>query len=190
MKLWTIAILTVEGRESFYERLRAIIDVQIENKPVDVLVLKDNRVLSIGYKRQKALDLCLTPYISFIDDDDVVSSKYVDLILKELAKRPYGVGFRGIITSNYNHPMEFIHKAGLKYSEKPVKYNGSYIYTRPLNHLNPVMLDVAREIGYADISMGEDLDYSTRLAASGLIQDEVFIDEFLYFYQYRGINKK
>lgn len=189
MKLWTIAILTVEGRETFYERLRSILDPQIENKPIDVLVLKDNRVLSIGYKRQKALDLCLTPYISFIDDDDVISSKYVDLILKELGKRPYGVGFRGIITSKNLHPMEFVHKAGLKYSEKPVKYNGSYIYTRPLNHLNPVMIDVAREIGYLDISMGEDMDYANRLAASGLIKDEVFIDEFIYYYQYRGVNK-
>lgn len=188
-KLFTIAILTINGREKFYDRLRSIIDPQLEWKPVEVLVLKDDRRLSIGEKRQYALDNCKTDYIAFIDDDDVVSSNYVDAILNELKHRPYGVGFRGIITSNNSYPMEFIHKAGLPYSEKPTKYNGSYIYTRPLNHLNPVMTDIAREIGYQFINMGEDYDYSKRLAESGLIRDQVFIDQFLYFYQYRGVNK-
>lgn len=189
MKLWTIAILTIDGRERFYERLRGVIDPQLEFKSVEVMVIKDNRTLSIGEKRQYAIDNCKTDYIAFIDDDDLVSSNYVDAILNELRHRPYGVGFRGIITGYGNAPQEFIHKAGLPYSSKPTKYNGSYIYTRPLNHLNPVMIDIAREIGYKSISMGEDLDYATRLNESGLIADQVFIDQFLYFYQYRGSNK-
>lgn len=187
--LWTIAILTVTGRERFYDRLRGILDPQIEMKPVEVLVLKDNRERSIGSKRQMALDLCTTKYISFIDDDDVVSNQYVDLILAELKKDPYGVGFRGIITSHKSTAMEFVHKANLPYAEKPQLYNGTHIYTRPLNHLNPVMTDIAREIGYVDISFGEDLDYAKRLDKSGLIKDNVFIDQFLYFYQYRGKEK-
>jgi len=187
--LWTIAILTVTGREHFLDRLRGIIDPQVDGKPVQVLVLKDARERTIGEKRQMALDMTTTKYISFIDDDDIVSSRYVDLILSELRKGPYGVGFRGIITGRNNVAHEFVHKAGLPYSPKAEQYQGALVYTRPLNHLNPVMTDVAREIGYLHISEGEDLDYAVRLDKSGLIKDQVFINEFLYFYQFRGKDK-
>lgn len=188
-KLWTIAILTIDERERFYERLRGVLDPQLDGKSVDVIVIKDNRTLSIGEKRQYAVDHCTSEYIAFIDDDDLISANYVDAILNKLKHRPYGVGFRGIMTGTHSYPMEFIHKAGLPYAEKPTKYNGSYIWTRPLNHLNPVMIDIAKHIGYKSINEGEDYDYAKRLDESGLIADQTFIDQFLYFYQFRGKNK-
>lgn len=187
--LWTIAILTIPGREHFLERLRGILDPQVDGKPVDIMVIKDNRERTIGEKRQLALDMCKTRYISFIDDDDIVSTKYVQLILNELKNEPTGIGFRGIITTKNNTAIEFVHKAGLKYSEKPEQYMRALVYTRPLNHLNPVLTDIAREIRFKPISEGEDYDYSLRLAESGLITDQTFIDELLYFYQYRGKDK-
>lgn len=187
--IWTIAILTVPGREHFLERLRGILDPQVESKPVEIMIVKDNRERTIGEKRQLALENCKTMYISFIDDDDIVSAKYVQLIMDELKHTPTGVGFRGIITTKTNTAIEFVHKAGLRYSEKPEQYMRSFVYTRPLNHLNPVLTDIAREIGFKPISEGEDWDYSLRLAESGLITDKTFIDEFLYFYQYRGKDK-
>ena len=189
MNTWTIAILTVPGREKFLDRLMGVLEAQVEDAPVEIITLKDNREKSIGEKRQMALDMCTTDYISFIDDDDLVSSTYVELILEEIKFKPYGIGFRGIITGRNNVAIEFCHKANLPYSSKPEAYNGTYIYTRPLNHLNPVMTSIAREIGFKSISMGEDMDYATRLHESGLIKDNVFIDQFLYFYQYRGKDK-
>ena len=189
MNLWTIAILTVPGREKFLDRLMGVLESQVEDAPVEIITLKDNREKSIGEKRQMALDMCQTEYISFIDDDDLVASRYVELILEELRLKPYGVGFRGIITGRNNMAFEFVHKANLPYSVKPEFYGGTHVYTRPLNHLNPVMTSIAREIGYKHISEGEDMDYSKRLHASGLIKDNVFIDQFLYFYQFRGKDK-
>lgn len=187
--IWTIAILTIKGRERFYERLRSILDPQIVDKPIQVVVLKDNKERSIGDKRQLALELAQSKYISFIDDDDVISNNYCDIILNELKKGVDGVGFRGIMTSNSSRVMEFVHKAGLNYSEKPEKYQGSLVYIRPLNHLNPVKLEYARQIGFKDLNWAEDHDYCIRLAESNLIQDSAFIDQYLYFYQYRP-NKK
>jgi glycosyltransferase involved in cell wall biosynthesis len=189
MKIWTIAILTINGREKFLDRLLGVLEPQIEWQPIELIILKDNRERSIGEKRQMALDMCKTQYISFIDDDDLISPKYVETLLPFMKKGCYGVGFRGIVTSRNHTPMEFVHKAGLPYADKPAIYHGTLIYTRPLNHLNPVMTDIAREIGYKSISFGEDLDYSKRLAESGLIKDQCFADTFLYFYQYRGKDK-
>lgn len=183
--IWTIYILTINGREQMLKHLRTRLDPQLDCKPVEVVVIKDNREHTIGEKRQYALGLCKSKYINFIDDDDMVSTNYVDVILERLKQDVYGVGFKGIITTNSKHPMEFVHRAGLKWSEKPERYDGSVRYLRPLNHLNPVMTSIALEIGYKSISMGEDYDYAIRLADSGLINDKIFIDQFLYYYQYK-----
>jgi hypothetical protein len=182
-KLWTIVVLTIPGREIFLARLVARLHAQM-NIHIELKIYPDS-IASIGAKRQMALDECKSTYISFIDDDDLVPAHYVARIMQELKYQPYGIGFRGIITSDNDKPVEFVHRAGLRYIDKIFRSNDCYIYHRPLNHLNPVMTDIAKEIGFADISLGEDKDYSVRLAESGLIKDDCFIDEFMYFYQYR-----
>jgi len=187
-KLWTIAVLTIPRREQFLKRLLARLSPQL-NDQVQVK-LYEHPTDSIGNKRQRALNECKTSYISFIDDDDLVHAKYVSLILEKLRYLPDGVGFRGIITSNNIKPVEFVHRSGLRYLDKAFRSSDCYIFHRPLNHLNPVKVEIAKKIGYKDSNFGEDKDYSVRLAESGLITDDVFIDEFLYFYQYRSKNVK
>lgn len=187
-KLWTIAVLTIPKRKPFLDRLMARLKPQL-NDQVQVKVF-NHPTNSIGNKRQQALDDCKTTYISFIDDDDLVPSHYVNAILSKMKYLPDGIGFRGIITSNNIKPVEFVHRAGLRYIDKVFRSSDCYIFHRPLNHLNPVKVEIARKIGYTDSNHEEDKDYAVRLAESGLITDDVFIDEFLYFYQYRSKNVK
>jgi hypothetical protein len=187
-KLWTIAVLTIPGREQLLKRLVARLKPQLSDQVI--LKLYEHPTDSIGNKRQRALIDCKTTYISFIDDDDLVSPDYVKLILTKMRYMPDGVGFRGIITSNNIKPVEFVHRAGLRYIDKAFRSGDCYIFHRPLNHLNPVLTEIAKQIGYKDISFQEDKDYAVRLSESGLITDDVFIDEFLYFYQYRSKNVK
>ena len=187
-KLWTIAVLTIPSRVQLLNRLLARLKPQL-NDQVQV-ELFDHPTDSIGNKRQRALIECKTTYISFIDDDDLVSPQYVNHILSKLKYLPDGVGFRGIITSNNIKPVEFVHRAGLRYIDKAFRSGDCYIFHRPLNHLNPVKVEIAQEIGYADANFEEDKDYALRLAESGLITDDIFINEFLYFYQYRSKNVK
>jgi hypothetical protein len=187
-KLWTIAVLTIPSREELLNRLFARLKPQL-NDQVQVKVFK-HATDSIGNKRQRALMDCKTTYISFIDDDDLVSPQYVNHILSKMKCLPDGIGFRGIIISNNIKPVEFVNRAGLRYIDKAFRTGDCYIFHRPLNHLNPVRTEIAKQIGYANSNYGEDKDYALRLADSGLITDDVFIDEFLYFYQYRSKNVK
>jgi len=119
-----------------------------------------------------------------------VPSHYVNAILSKMKYLPDGIGFRGIITSNNIKPVEFVHRAGLRYIDKVFRSSDCYIFHRPLNHLNPVKTEIAQQIGFKDWWTFSDKDYSVRMAESGLITDDVFIDEFLYFYQYRSKNVK
>jgi hypothetical protein len=187
-KVWTIAVLTIPGREELLKRLLARLKPQL-NDQVQVKIF-EHPTDSIGKKRQLALNQCKTTYISFIDDDDLVSPQYVNYILSKIKLMPDGIGFRGIIMSHNIKPVEFVNRSGLRYIDKAFRSSDCYIFYRPLNHLNPVLTEIAKQIGYKDISFQEDKDYAVRLSESGLITDDIFIDEFLYFYQYRSKNVK
>ena len=183
-KLWTIAVLTIPPRKLLLERLLARLEPQL----IDMVELKiyPDTIASIGAKRQMAVEDCKSTYINFIDDDDLVPAYYVAKIMEKLRYLPDGVGFRGIVTSNNVKPVEFVHRAGLRYIDKAFRSSDCYIFHRPLNHLNPVKTEYAKKIGFQDIGHGEDRDFSIRLAESGLIMDDIFIDDFMYFYQYRS----
>ena len=182
-KLWTIVILTIPERKQLLERLLARLEPQL-NDQVEIKLYPDT-VATVGAKRQQAVEQCKSTYINFIDDDDLVPANYVSKILEKLKYMPCGVGFRGIVTSNNIKPVEFVHRAGLRYIDKAFRSTDCYIFHRPLNHLNPVRTEYAKQIGFQDWWTFSDRDYSIRLAESGLITDDVFIDEFMYFYQYR-----
>lgn len=182
-KLWTIVVLTIPERKNLLERLLARLKPQLNDQVL--LKVYPDTIATVGAKRQKAVEECKSTYISFVDDDDLVPANYVSKILDKLKYLPCGVGFRGIVTSNNIKPVEFVHRAGLRYIDKAFRSSDCYIFHRPLNHLNPIRTEIAKEIGYKDINFQEDKDFSVRLAESGLITDDIFIDEFMYFYQYR-----
>lgn len=185
--VWTIVIIVAKNKIKEYQRLKETIDNQIENRPVKVVVVFDNLDGAIGFKRQVALDFIDTDYVSFVDGEDYVPGMYVDCILQEIHHDPCAIGFRGLIGSQSLVVMEFVNKHGLAYSNKPSKYDGSLIYTRPIGHINPIKTAIAMRIGYQDLDFGEDIDYATRLSQSGLIKNPAFINEFLYFYNSRKI---
>jgi hypothetical protein len=50
--------------------------------------------------------------------------------------------------------------------------------------LNTIKTEIARKIGYKEISHGEDQDYSHRLWDSGLMKTEELIGKRMYIYQF------
>lgn len=143
-----------------------------------------------GWYRQHLLENVMTKYVTFIDADDRVSSDYFFHVYKGIEQGALGIGFKGQITTNGRNPFTFVHSTRYpNWHEKRV--NGKLQYFRPLNHLNPMLTEIALKIGYnTELHHGEDLDFSNRLKASGLIslKDEYFVDSIMYHYLYR--NKK
>jgi hypothetical protein len=46
-------------------------------------------------------------------------------------------------------------------------------------------VELARQVKFPETSFGEDADFAKRMAESGLLKTEYFIDQPMYFYQYR-----
>lgn len=176
----SILIATVIGRERSLEKLMNTLTPQL-SCDVEVLQLKDNKEISVGSKRQQLLQMASGNYVAFIDDDDNVSPHYVERILSALESKPDCVGFKVLCSTNGLHHRTAC--ASLKYKEWRNNFDG-YDYVRSPYHKTPIKHEYALSIGFKDMRFGEDHDFSKRLAASGLLKTEVFIDEYLYYYQY------
>ena len=172
----------------FYNRLIVVLNKYAEGYPVQFMSLPNDGTRSIGQYRQQLLDNVDTPYICFIDADDEVNPSYFKEVFKGIEQGADAIGFTGLITTDGKNPHTFEHSCRYdKWFDKRIK--GRVFYYRPINHLNPIKTEIARQIGYNDLKHGEDYDYSLRLAKSGLInhEDEYFIHgQPMYYYRYRS----
>lgn len=178
----SLLICTIPKRKDLLDRLVAELRSQIllSGKMVEILI--DNGLGTIGGKRQRLIEKAQGEYVAFIDDDDMVSDDYLKSILYVLETKPDVVGFMGWITTNGRDKTNFKISKDCGYA-KTIRG-----YERFNNHLSPIKKEIALQIGYKDISFGEDYDYALRLTNSGLIKTERFISKALYYYQY--VSKK
>lgn len=171
-----------ERRNIFLNRLLDVLEPQAQNKNVEIIVLSDNAKRSIGQKRNDAIKMANGKYICFIDDDDLISTDYVDLILKEIRDWSADViVFDALITFDEQRPKLVKYGREFDYCEKPEAY-----YRHP-NHL---MVHKKSNITewFIDVKTGEDDEWASRMLDRIVTQSR--IDKILYFYEYRTTTKK
>ena len=173
-KKLSILICSLEKRHNLLARLMESLEPQLTPQ-VEVLTEIDDGRMKIGHKRNLLLKGAQGDYISFIDDDDLISDRYVPLVLDAVESSPDCCGIRGIVKRRNQYKREFRHS--ILYSSW-YEYQG--IYYRCPNHLNPVKRELALKVKFANISKGEDKDYSLRLYP--LLKSEFFIGTILYYY--------
>ena len=186
-KRLSLLICTVNGRETFLERLKTRLKPQLTSE-VEILVAKDNKELTIGKKRNDLIHNASGEYIAFIDDDDWVSEDYVKKILKATDSKPDVVGFNSIITFNGQTPRRVeITMKHKNWSHKMGTINGTpqpVTYYRCPNHLTPIKKSIALRILFPEMNDQEDRFYS--LAIPSFAETETYIDDYLYFYDCRN----
>jgi glycosyltransferase involved in cell wall biosynthesis len=181
-KLFSILICSLENRKHFLDRLLQIIKPQITNE-VEVLISLDDGSLSIGKKRNDLLERSKGEYIAFVDDDDLVSEDYVELILKALESKPDVVGIHlhhltdGVLTGLTYHSLDY----DSWWEEKTLGSLTKY-YRNP-NHLNPVKKIYALQVKFPEISFGEDKEYSNNILP--LLKTQNKISQEIYYYYFR-----
>lgn len=174
----SVLICSIPKRKMQLKLLMKELLSQIGNFEVEVIG-NDEMNITTGAKRNKLISVASGKYVTFIDDDDTISKVYLVHIMEALKSEPDVVGFKGWITTNGRNRTEWRISKDFPYEQK------GNVYLRYNNHLSPIKKEIAKQIGYPDLTYGEDYDYATRLKESGLIQTEVFIDKHLYNYNYR-----
>jgi glycosyltransferase involved in cell wall biosynthesis len=131
---------------------------------------------STGKKRNLLLNAANGEYVVFVDADDKITEDYTQEIINAINLNP-GVDcvcFSVLYCKNGD--------------EKPVFYSSKYErdqnlpdhFLRLPNHLMVFKKEIAKRVGYQDVTFGEDADFAKR--AKKYIKKEAHIQKTLYYY--------
>ena len=181
--IWQILITsTLERHDQFELLLYTFLD-QIKQHNlegiVDVIYDIDNKEKSIGKKRQDLLEKSTAKYINYFDDDDWPYQNYVEDIYNALQYEPDAVGVLINMTTNGSNPQVCCHS--LRYFIWQDKKDG-YDYVRNITHFNPILRELAIQVGFEDCRFGEDKIYSDQVTK--LCNTEVFLENPVFHYRY------
>lgn len=179
----SILIATIPSRKEMFDSLVEKLRSQYTGTEVEMFS-SCSITESIGAKRNSLLELANGEYVCFIDDDDTISSTYIQDIMEGLKQNPDCLSLRGVITWDGANPEIFEHS---------VRYNSYVTHTLPVNgikyerypnHLNVIKASIAKQFKFPELNHGEDSDWATQIKNSGLLKNEVYIDKVLYHYQF------
>jgi glycosyltransferase involved in cell wall biosynthesis len=161
------------------ERNLSLIDLlntfnQQKTDEVEVIIC-GNTQMNIGQKRNWLLNKAKGDYIVYIDDDDHISNDYIPKIFDAMGADCIGIS--GFITTNGANKIQWhISKEFGRWYEE----NGCY-YRTP-NHISPVKREIALQVGFPEISFGEDRIYSEGILP--LLKTENKVEGNIYHYDY------
>lgn len=162
------------------KRLRNILDPQIERFPgqVEIVMNDAGRLMVIGEKRNQMIKNTESEYFCFIDDDDYVSSYYVDSIMKALTQNPDVVTFNGWYVENNKSRKPFEIKLGHLYQDFPNKF------LRWPNHITVMRRACVEHVRFPMVRNGEDYQWSKEINDRKLLKTSVHIEQDLYTYDF------
>ena len=183
--LLSIHIPTIVGRETQFDKLYNDIKSQIFEWQLESLVEcifeKDNKEISIGKKRQKLYERSKGKFSWQIDDDDSIDSDAIINIVNYIRETD----------CDYIGSYERCNVDGLIFTTKhsnqfldwcDYKAEGC-VYGRTPFFKDPILTEYCLKVGVKDLRFGEDHDFARRMKESGLIQNEVFHEDILYYYR-------
>jgi glycosyltransferase involved in cell wall biosynthesis len=181
MKL-SILICSLPERSRHFNYLMEVLGPQISDG-VELLVDNRDKNIPTGTKRNELITKARGEWTVFIDDDDWIDTEYVKRILQALESNPDVVTFKGWMTTNGLHPVDWSIKLGEKY-EARTDDDGVTRYYRFPNHLCPMRKSIAQRVKFRDIWQGEDYQWAKQINDMRLLRSEVHIDRKLYHYKF------
>ena len=172
----SILIATIPERKNALNILIHKLNSQIANrKDIEIIVLMDNCIVSIGTKRNRLKDMASGTYFCFLDDDDDIAPTYIH-DLTERCDNVYDViyfdtwatcdGQEGVISIDIENENEQFNPDG-KTKRKP-------------SHVNAWLTKKFRKFKFSDKNYGEDFDFCNQCYP--LIENPYKINKILHYY--------
>ena len=80
----SVLIPTITEREAEANALFRSLENRVAGKPVEIIMMRENKLCGIGEARNKLLRAAGGKYITFLDDDDLLLEGYFELVLQNI----------------------------------------------------------------------------------------------------------
>lgn len=116
--------------------------------PGKMTVIENDRNIGQGLSRKKAIDICESAYIAFVDSDDYIAADYLQTYVKEMESQPCDVAVAG-----------FTKEIDGKYARKasPTGVWSVLTYPIPCAKMFRTAFLKENQIHFSDIRRGEDI---------------------------------
>ena len=174
----SILIPSVPERMNHLQRIIDELYKQSQNKPVEILVMLENKKRTTGEKRNILIEQAQGDYIVFVDDDDRVESNYIDTLCSTIDGNP-GVDcivFDVLVTTNGENPKVCKYGKEFEYGS-----DANFYYRKP-NHIMCYARRIATQHKFLNKSYYEDDEWAARVSKDIVHQKRV--PATLYYYDY------
>jgi hypothetical protein len=132
----SILICHTLGREKLLERLTNRLQKAYKDySKFFEIIIDSTSGISVGEKRNNLLELAEKEYVCFIDDDDLVSEDYCEILLEGIRGLPDNLSLIGVITIDGIAPKNFYHS--IKYC--PTLLMQKHFHFLQLQHIDLVL---------------------------------------------------
>lgn len=175
-----LSILTpaVPSRLGQLKTLCGILENQIGDRPVEHLVLLDNKRRTVGAKRDALLRAARGSYVAYVDDDDGIAEDYVSSLLDAATGQPDVITFNQ--EASVNGRIGWI-RFGLGSRNDPFVPGSTML--RNAWHVCAWRRSLALLSHFPDNSYGEDWAFAAQLCAIPGLKS-VHIDRILHYYRH------
>lgn len=151
--------------------------MQSLDMPVEIVICTDEKKLKVGEKRNLLLKAATGSYVSFVDDDDIVSDDYVSELLTAMKSDCDIIVFDVIMYQNGKKMFDVSYDKDYRrdYSE------GNQAFRLP-NHIMCFKSSIAKGHEFMKINYGEDGIWARKV--NRRIKTQHRIDKVLYYYYF------
>lgn len=179
---WAILVPTISQREPLFLRLLVVLLPQLDaaGGRARVIAWRNDGEPRLAEVRDAMINSADAEYVSFVDDDDLVSPDYVSSIVDALDKRPDHVGFR------VAYCVDGIEREIVDHSLQHGRWhrNAAGRLVRDFTHLDPIRRDIATRGRFATAKNGRPEDRVWCRQVRPFLFSETYVDDVLYRYLY------
>lgn len=152
-----------------------------KNGDVEIVIVTDAKIMTIGEKRELLYNYFATGLFSIqVDSDDLLAPNAIELILEAIKSNPEipCITFKEKCMINGEYKSS---NHSILYSQWMDNQDG-YSYVRCPFYKDVIRTDIAKSVPFPHIRYNEDEQWS--MAIKPLLTDEIHIEEELYYYFY------
>ncbi len=178
--LLSILVPTVPSRlHTFFPQIMdCLIEQTSMRSDVELIGLFDNKMRSLGEKRNDLLGLANGRYLTFIDDDDSVADDYVEQIWVALKTNPDAdlVVYDVLLERSGRAPVHCHYDVSITRGRNVTNSR----YEGPPAHTHVWRSELAKKYSFPEMNFGEDTAWTSQAARA--VKKQVRINKVLYHY--------
>lgn len=171
----SILICTLTKRKHNLVSLLESLEKQPFFNEIEILYLGDNKKRNVGKKRNDLLKLAQGEYVTFIDDDDKITTDYIQNLLEGIKLGVDVVNFEVECSVNGGQYKKVYYDINYRTDKNLPNH-----YERIPNHLMCIRRELALQAMFPDKNFAEDRVFAQQLLP--LLKTQAAIRKTMYYY--------